>query len=212
MTITPVENSVAVEQALDYMNKHQDILLGDLESLPEENLHAKIFDDTMTISASILHTAAFEFLLTSAIKADRGEELDRDLWKRLEAGFPRDLNVEEPPRDLRFKDEPEREFIDNADHDLQYYMDVLREVRAQTESVLREEGTPKFEGVELEPVVEELVDSPEDSTGLALEVEAKLQSFEDQPVDVRKAIVQHESYHRGQITFMKYLFSRGIIE
>lgn len=210
MAITPVENAISVEQALDYMNKHQDILLGDLESLPEENLHEKIFDDTMTVSASILHTAAFEFLLTSAIKADRGEELDTDLWERLEAGFPRDLGVEEPPRDLQFKDESRREFIDGTDQDLQYYMDILREVRAQTESVLRKEGTPKFEGIELEPVIEELVGSPEESAALSLSTESKLSSFENQPVDVRKAIVQHESYHRGQITFMKYLFSRGI--
>lgn len=186
-------NSVQTENAL--LDTHRSVLLGDLEGLSVDELDRRIFPETMSIATSILHTAAFEYLLTAAIRQAQGEPIDSDLWEAVRYGFSRDLDLEQP-----------------TGHSLEYYTDVLAAVRSETDALIEDTGTTLPADLDFESLLLELGEAEADAESLAMIVSRKVTTGGDGRLVLPVEITLHESYHRGQITFTKYLYGEGITE
>lgn len=185
-----------VDQPLEhwrwFYESHRDVLLDDLEGLTIEDLDRQIFPGTMSVGTSILHILGYEYLLTKGITLERGNSMNDERWDVIRHGFYRDLGLNQ---------------IEGRSPE--FYTDLLAEVRADTNALLNEAERVVFQPPDFESVLLEFGEPPERAEKLAVGVVRKTMGAEQ--VNIPVTIAKHESYHRGQITFMKYLYSSSII-
>lgn len=185
------ENTIL--NARQYSDDQRSTFRGDLEGLSTNELDRRVFPETMSIGTSILHTIGFEYLLTTGIRQNRGEPYNADLWEQLRYGFARDLGLDQ-----------------TTGQPLEYYLELLQEVREGTNQLLESGNSETFERVDLEAIIRELGEEDDDAESLGYSTDAKLTPHSTGQINLPIEIAQHESYHRGQITFMKYLFRQDI--
>ncbi|MEM9016451.1 MAG: hypothetical protein AAGC68_05510, partial [Verrucomicrobiota bacterium] len=169
-------------------------------SMEDESMDWLVLPDAKSIGEIFLHMAAFEFLMISAIKRKAGKEIDHELWQQLKAGFSREAGFD-PPAGISKED----------------YFELIDVVRMKTRAFFEErDWEPKVprENVDIAGLAQELAlkDTEVDPSvydrlrkGVGTSFVDDGAVLEGDSVDMHEILRLHETYHRGQITFQKYL-------
>jgi uncharacterized damage-inducible protein DinB len=180
------------------------ILLRVVKDFTPAQLDWLVLPDSKSIGEILLHVAAFEYLMVSSVRWHQEKEVDHELWSLLKAGFDREAGFG-PPRGLSLRD----------------YEDRLGRVRLATMAFFERDGKSSIvnrDSVEIAGLASELArhdrESPE--RGYELLRKGVGTSFRDDGavrlgdmVDLAALLQLHETYHRGQVTFQKYLHERS---
>ncbi|MBA3995088.1 MAG: hypothetical protein C0469_16340 [Cyanobacteria bacterium DS2.3.42] len=159
-----------------------------------------------SIGETLLHISGFEYLIVCAIKLGKSQTFDAALWHDLKPGFAREAGFEAP-----------RNSVPNV------YSNLLELVRKDTVDFLRSHGPlVSKEEVQLSALCAMLQASSqtEKGDGSSLESDpydrlfrAVENSFLDDAgpksaatFDLISLLNLHETYHRGQITLLRYLY------
>jgi hypothetical protein len=179
------------------------VLLRVTRSLGVEQLDYLLFPDSKSIGEMMLHVAAFEFLMVSGANFQNGEKPDHNLWLSLKPGFAREAGFDPP-----------------SGYALSHYADLLGRVREITNryfGVSTERRMVARDDFPIRPLAVALgAGDPGGDAGaydrLAAGVGTSIVDDGPKATDGRTDLVAllqlHESYHRGQITFQKYVYSR----
>ena len=179
------------------------VLLRAVKDLRTEQLDFLVFPDSKSIGETLLHIGGFEFLMISVSAFKNGRDPDDDLWRILQPGFSREAGFAAP-----------------RDYPLKHYLDLLSEVRALTIRHLGQDPRRKMASKDAFPIrelMEVLCDDDADhdrqsydklSLGVAASFKDDGAENEVGKVDITSLLGLHETYHRGQITFQKYVYSR----
>ena len=175
------------------LQRYREVLLRDIESLDTAALDWQAAAQAVSIGTSLLHIAAVEFLVMSAVAVHRGDAgagPDRALWLALQPGFARELA--QPPC---------------VGQPRSHYTRLLQQVRSASETVLNADWQP----LSLEQAQQTVLDR----LGLDRDQQDRLQAPLGLPLSIADgtqretlilALIAHESYHRGQITQGKFLY------
>ena len=179
------------------------VLLRVIDKLEIDDLDYLIFPDSKSIGEVILHVVGFEYLIVSSAKFSVGQAPNYDVWRKLKPGFAREAGFE-PPR---------RRTLDD-------YIGLLSDIREETLGFLSRDPNNCFINAE-KSAVKQLASMlrtkyPEDDETQYRRLEAGVgTSLRDDGVvnsencvDIFRLLQLHETYHRGQITFQKYVKSR----
>ncbi len=192
-----------LEEKIASLTHCRSVMLRVIDGLQVDDLDYLIFTDSKSIGEIILHVAGFEYLIVSSAKFSIGQAPDYDAWGRIRPGFAREAGFE-PPR---------RRSLDD-------YMGLLSAVREDTLRFLNRDPDNCFISVE-ELVIKQMARAlfakySDDDESQYRKLEAGVEtSFRDDGVvnsenciDIFSLLQLHETYHRGQITFQKYVKSR----
>jgi hypothetical protein len=162
-----------------------------------------LLPDSKSTGEIILHIAGFEYLLISLACLHKGQEPDYELWQPLKPGFAREARFA-APRGLPFA----------------YYRDLLARVRARTVRYFGEaqnQRKVRKETLFVEALVSRLCanDANDDAAAYEKLAAGAGRSIHDDgaidengQVDLVNLLVLHETYHRGHITLLNYIYSR----
>lgn len=156
------------------------ILLSDLRGLPPSALDWKVRPDSVTIGSTLIHIAAIEYSVTTALIERRPpkEEWNTPMWKILRPGFHRKF-----PKEV------------STEQSLQSLLRILEDVRRRfRETLVR------------------MTDFRMDETVEWYEDDHELEDERFRTYTLRELLyrlIGHEQYHRGQLTFLKYLARRS---
>jgi len=159
-----------------------------------------------SIGETLLHISGFEFLIICAIKLGKSQTFDTTLWHDLKPGFAREAGFEAP-----------------RNSEKETYSNLLELVREDTFVFLRAHGPlVSRKDVRISALCRMLhASSPtetSDTSSLELGTYDRLcssveNSFLDDAgpasaatFDLNKLLNLHETYHRGQITLLRYLY------
>lgn len=194
---------MTIEEKFASVAHCRSVMLRVIDGLQVDDLDYLIFPDSKSIGEIILHVVGFEYLTVSSAKFSIGYVPDYDVWSKLKPGFAREAGFE-PPRGRS---------LDN-------YVDLLGEIREETSAFLNRDPNNCFIDAE-KFAVRQLTAAlhakcPEDNETQYRRLEAGVAtSFKDDGVvnsencvDIFSLLQLHETYHRGQITFQKYVKSR----
>lgn len=179
------------------------ILLRTVTGLTDEQLDYLIFPDSKSIGELLMHVAGFEFLIVAGAQLTRGIEPDHALWSSLKPGFAR-----------------EAEFARPQGQNVEFYLQSLAQVREIALAYFGPHDDRRLTNKANFPIAA-LTSSlcSHDADGTASQYE-KLAggvgtTFQDDgsensrgETDLVDLLNLHETYHRGHITFQKYVFSR----
>ena len=150
-----------------------------------------------------MHVAGFEFLIISGVRLLAGHTPEHHLWRKLKPGFSREAGFPRP-----------------KGRSLNDYIEALAEVRKQTMSYFGENAerrmilmtrfpigalTALLRDNDPEPNVERYEKL---AAGLCSSIKDDGAENERGETDLVDLLQLHETYHRGQITFQKYLYPR----
>jgi DinB superfamily len=178
------------------------VLLRVLKGISDEELDFQIFPDSKSIGELLLHVAGFEFLMVSGAHLLAGHEAHLHLWHNLKLGFSREAGWP-PPKGRSLKD----------------YLEALAEVRGQTVRYLGANAERRMVSKTTFPIgaLAGLLrdNDPEPDVEHYVKIAAGVgRSFSDDgaenqkgEVDLVNLLMLHETYHRGQITLQKYLYT-----
>jgi uncharacterized damage-inducible protein DinB len=178
------------------LQRYRDVLLRDIEALDIAALDWQAAPQAVSIGTSLLHIAAVEFLVMSAVAMSRDDARpspDRALWSALQPGFARELALSP-----------------NTGQPCSHYVDLLQQVRSASETALNADWRPLSLEQAQHTVLERL--------GLDPDQQRRLQAPLGLPLSIADgtrreslilALIAHESYHRGQITQTKFLHRSG---
>ncbi len=187
--------------------KHvRDILKRHTANLSIDELDWLATPKSKSIGETLLHISGFEFLIICAIKLGKSQKFDTTLWHDLKPGFAREAGFEAPRNSVQ-----------------ETYSNLLELVREDTVDFLRAHGplVSKKE-VQLSELCRMLHASSPTETGdnssSDLGTYERLcgsvkNSFLDDAgpqsaatFDLITLLNLHETYHRGQITLLRYLY------
>jgi hypothetical protein len=194
---------IMLESSMKELEHCRAVLLRVIEGLSSQQLDFLMFPDSKSVGEMLLHVAGFEFLMVSGAGLLCGDSPDHHLWHKLKPGFSREAGFS-PPKGRSLDD----------------YIAALAEVRERAVCNFNPDGErrlvakAKFPVAALTAVL----------CGTDPEADAKLYeklavgvstSFSDDgaenergEVDLVNLLRLHETYHREQITFQKYIYSR----
>jgi len=192
-----------VANGVDDLEHCRSVLLSVLGEPETAQLDFLLLPDSKSAGETVLHIAGFEYLLISLACLHNGQEPDHELWRPLRSGFAREGGFA-APRGLPFA----------------HYRDLLAQVRARTVRYLGE--APGRRKVRKERLLVKALASrlcANDATGDAAAYDKLTagagRSIRDDgavdehgEVDLVNLLALHETYHRGQITLLKYIYSR----
>jgi DinB superfamily len=179
------------------------VLLRMIKDLSREQLDFQVLPDSKSIGEILLHVAGFEFAIVSGNRLLAGHTPEHHLWRKLKSGFSREAGFP-PPKGRSLND----------------YIDALAEVRKQTISYFGENAerrmvlmtrfpigalTALLRDNDPEPNVERYEKL---AAGLCSSIKDDGAENERGETDLVDLLQLHETYHRGQITFQKYLYPR----
>jgi hypothetical protein len=179
------------------------VLLRAVKDLCTKQLDFLIFPDSKSIGEILLHIAGFEFLMISVSAFKHGRNPDYDLWRILKPGFSREAG-----------------FLPPREYTLKHYLDVLSEVRGWTIRHFSQDLEHRMaskEGFPISELTGILGDNDTDddqhsydrlSSGVGTSFEDDGAENEVGKIDITSLLRLHETYHRGQITLQKYVYSR----
>ena len=184
--------------------KHsRSVLLRVIEGLSDEQLDFLVFPDSKSVGEILLHIAGFEFLMISAAGLAIGNEPDFSMWHKLKSGFSREARFTAP-----------------RGYGLDHYLEILAEVRERTFSYFGAQTQRRLVAKSTFPLVPlaRLLWSNDPEAGaqgyekLATGLGS---SFSDDgamnnagETDLIDLLQLHETYHRGHITLLKYIYAR----
>ena len=173
--------------ALDYLARHREVLLADLEGLPEEVLHWRASPETLPISRSLQHVAAFELVFTGSLAWPRSREASA-LWPLVRDGFG-------PGR---------------ATGGWRDQLEMLAAVRAQALEWLAAATGVALAEIEPRPLLISWGAEAAEADRVARALARDLRVGRGLPLDPVRTLTEHEAYHRGQITLLKHLWTRQV--
>ena len=174
------------------LQRYREVLLRDIEALDTAALDWQAAPQAVSIGTSLLHIAAVEFLVMSAVATAREDARlspDRALWSALQPGFARELALSPC-----------------TGQPCSHYADLLQRVRSDSEAALNADWQPLS--------LEQAQQSALGQLGLDPDQQRRLQAPLGLPLSIADgtrreslilALIAHESYHRGQITQSKFL-------
>lgn len=176
---------------MQVLRHYREVLGRDVAGLDTAALDWRPTTAAVSIATILLHIAAVEYLVISAVTAqpEGMEPVDRALWEALLPGFARELGL-----------------APCTGRPLSHYTDLLGRVRGKTEALLADSWRP----VDLEFAQQALLDRLElepgqrDAVGAPLGLPMSIAEGGDKELVVL-ALIAHESYHRGHITQTKFL-------
>ncbi len=177
----------------------RDSLLRIIEKTDEADVERKLFPNSKSIGEILLHIAGFEFVVTEALPEKIGMPSDMALWSRIKTGFAREAGFSEPSG-LQLAD----------------YAAALLEVRARTLALLDAGQDRKVEAshYDVRGCLGKLASLDAQASGKIYDnlYAAVGTSFEDDIaedecgfLDWVSLLIVHETYHRGQLTYMRYV-------
>jgi len=180
------------------------VLLRVVNGLSNEQLDFLLFPDSKSLGETLLHIAGFEFLMIAGAGYQASGTPDHRLWQRLKPGFSREAGFP-PPRATQLDD----------------YVDLLAEVHESAIRYFTVHEDPCLVAKPTFPIVE-LTARLRDNDPAANSKQYKDlaacvgASFKDDgaenergETDLASLLLLHETYHRGQITLLKYLYARS---
>ncbi len=188
---------------LNSLRHCRSILLRTVKSLTHKQLDYLIFPDSKSIGENLLHVAGFEFLMVAGAQLVRGTEPDYELWFGLKPGFAREAG-----------------FSQSQGQHLGFYCETLARVREAALAHFGPEHDRRMANKANFPITaltSLLCNRDPDGTlaqyeKLALGVGTTFRDDGSEngrgETDLVDLLSLHETYHRGQITFQKYVFSR----
>jgi uncharacterized damage-inducible protein DinB len=176
---------------MDTLRRHRDVLLRDIGALAPDALDWQARSRATSIGTMLLHIAAVEYLVITAVARTRDSTsaIDHDLWQQLLPGFARELGI------AAMRERP-----------LTHYLALLGQVREVTEAVL----CVPWQRLDLTDGAQRALDAlavpSEWRVPLSAPLGLPFTLADGERVDsLRFALATHESYHRGQITLTAFL-------
>lgn len=152
-----------------------------------------------SIGEFLVHIAGFEFVIVSALKLNRLGRCEPMLWSKLRQGFAREAGFT-PPRKLP----------------LDYYFELMEKVRSSTVNFVENFGTTALRAdLDLVGITRYLSSALADtdldaysrlSSGLQASFKADSGPSDNFHFDLGMLLILHETYHRGHITLLRYLY------
>jgi len=171
-------------------------LLSDLERVTEEAAAFEPVPGARTITESLLHVAAVEFVFAASLLVRQGREEDLECarWEHVKAGLATEIGYD-PPKDVGVRE----------------CLDALVAARALTRAALSREPPTSFVGPDdlcrgLEALRAGGADLGEDRLEALL---PKLGSHLGAG-SLGVVLIAHEEYHRGQILYQNFLAARMV--
>jgi hypothetical protein len=179
------------------------VLVRAIKGLSNKEIDFLIFPDSKSIGELLLHVAGFEFLMVSAGSLLTKGELDLSIWHKLKPGFSREGAFPAP-----------------KGYPLDHYLRVLAEIRERSVSYFGGQAERRLvtnSAFPIVPLAMLLRDNDPEADAQQYEKLATAvgTSFSDDgavsqrgETDLVHLLQLHETYHRGQITFQKYIYAR----
>jgi uncharacterized damage-inducible protein DinB len=194
---------VMLEASMNELQHSRSVLLRAIKDLSSKQLDLLLFPDSKSIGEILLHMAGFEFMIISAGSLLANEKPDLGIWQKLKPGFSREGGFQAP-----------------KGYALDHYLDALAEIRDRCISYFAEQVECRFVAKTNFPIVPLAKLLRDNDPGADAQQYEKLAtavctSFEDDgavsqrgETDLVRLLQLHETYHRGQITFQKYIYAR----
>lgn len=194
---------IILEASMKELEHCRAVLLRVIEGLSSKQLDFLMFPDSKSVGEMLLHVAGFEFLMFSGAGLLCGDSPNHQLWHKLKPGFSREAGF--PP--------PKGRSLDD-------YIAALAEVRERTVCYFGGHGERRLVAKTNFPIAALTAglcnNDHEADARLYEKLAAGIStSFSDDgaenesgEVDLVNVLRLHETYHRGQITFQKYIHSR----
>jgi len=194
---------VVLEMGVDELEHGRRVLLRVIKNLSNEQLDFLVLPDSKSIGEILLHVAGFEFLMISAERLVTKDKSDLSLWHKLKSGFSREGGFAAP-----------------KGYALGYYLELLAEIRERTVAYFGEQAERRLVAKDTFPIITLAMLLRDNDPGADAQQYEKLATavgttFSDDGAANKKGetdlihLVQlHETYHRGHITFQKYIYTR----
>lgn len=166
-------------------------LLRDLERVPDDVVSLTPELGTRTIAESLLHVAAFEFLVAVALAADRGRPVPVEVWEEVKPGLATEVGYDEPAGLTR-----------------EDCLTRLERVRRFTRTVIGD-GDTVLGDDDVRRALEALRERGADLGGADISVLRSRLASHFGRVPVGAMLMAHEEFHRGQILLQSYLFRQS---
>jgi uncharacterized damage-inducible protein DinB len=176
-----------IERARARAQASREWLLSDLERVSPEAMNRGAKPGAVTAGSTALHTAGMDLMLAAGIRPDLVDDTTRDAWQIARRGYWRELGKEVP-----------------SDVSKAEVSDVLRTAREALDRAVsasveaREDGIDVEAGLAALSVEGEPVEILHEATHLSASEEASI-------VDALDTVAEHDQYHRGQITLLRFL-------
>lgn len=165
-------------------------LLRDLDRVPHDAADWAPVPGGRTISESLLHVAAVEFIFTAALALRAGREISVRLWDELKAGLASEVGYD-PPR---------RVGLTGCIRRLEAVRDVTRTVVGSDQPAVTE--------TEVRSALEALRDRGADISGKRLDALVPKLASHCGVGSIGVLLTAHEEYHRGQVLLQNFLATR----
>jgi hypothetical protein len=175
---------------LALIEETRDRLLRDLDRVPPDVAEWAPVPGGRTISESLLHVAAVEFIFAAALALRAGREVHARLWEQLKAGLASEVGYD-PPQQVGLSGCIER---------LKAVRDVTRTVVGGDEPAVTE--------TDVRSALEALRERGADISGERLEALVPKLASHCGVGSIGVLLTAHEEYHRGQVLLQNYLAKR----
>jgi uncharacterized damage-inducible protein DinB len=194
---------VMLEASMNELQHSRSVLLRAIKDLSNKQLDFLLFPDSKSIGEILLHMAGFEFLMISAGSLLTNGKPDLGIWQKLKPGFSREGGFPAP-----------------KGYALDHYFAALAEIRERCVSYFGEQVERRLVAKAKFPIVPLAMLLRDNDPGADAQQYEKLatavcNSFGDDgavshrgETDLVRLLQLHETYHRGQITFQKYIYAR----